>query len=41
VDGEFAIDSRPAAGTRVEVRVPVTCAEPAGIDLKEGATTVG
>jgi PAS domain S-box-containing protein len=41
VDGEFAIDSRPGSGTRIEVRVPLTGATSTRIDLKEDATTVG
>jgi signal transduction histidine kinase len=41
VRGQIDIDSRPAAGTRIEVRVPLTGAKPAEIDLKADSTTVG
>jgi len=41
VQGEIAIDSRPAAGTRIEVRVPLAGAKPARINLKEDVTPVG
>ena len=42
VHGEFVIDSRPAGGTRVEVRVPVgSHGQPTVIDLKKNATPVG
>ena len=41
VQGEFAIDSRPATGTRIEVSVPLTGAKSVGSDLKEEAGPVG
>jgi signal transduction histidine kinase len=40
VQGEIAIDSRPAAGTRIDVRVPLTRAKSARIALKEDETPV-
>ena len=41
VQGEIAIDSRPAAGTRIGVRVPLVCAKSARKALKEDETPVG
>jgi len=41
INGEFAIHSRPAEGTRIEVRVPLTCEGSARISLQEDAIPVG
>jgi PAS domain S-box-containing protein len=41
VGGEMAIDSRPSAGTRIEVRVPVDAAGPASSPLRAQPANIG